>query len=350
MNNSPMSFNWSEAQKAWAYYKDEASRPASAQETLTHDSFSAAVEKAGPSVVSVSAIRKSRVRPATDGRKGDMLVDTPIGVGSGVIVDKDGYIVTNYHVIKGSTTVAVQFSNGIRKKAQIVGVDQTNDIAVLRVNIKTPYIAELGNSDEVKVGDDLLAIGTPFGLFSNSVTKGIVSSINHGPLYPRIQTDAAINYGNSGGALLNSKGQVVGISRSKFSVDQGDEIGINFGIPINVVKESFDQIKLHGRVIRNWFGAELLQLSREGYEQLNPPVDFGKGLLINRMEQGSPSTEAGLKSGDYMIEFDGHEVSDMEHLRKIFIELPIGKEVGVRVLRNNEIIETTIKLRERPQH
>ncbi len=340
---SPLNFNWQEAQKAWRFYQQ------ASQAQPVSSSLSEAVEKAGASVVSVRAMRKSRVRPAPDGRSGDVLVDTPFGVGSGVIFDQRGYIVTNYHVVESSVEIAVYFSNGLRKKADIVGFDQRNDIAVLKVDIETPAVAELGNSSEVRTGDEVLAIGTPFGLFQNSVTKGIISSIDHGPLYPKIQTDAAINYGNSGGALINSKGQVIGISSAKFSFEANDEIGINFGIPIDVVKESFEQIIKNGRVIRNWFGAELLQLNRAGYMQVDPGIEFGTGLLVNRIEVGSPSSEAGLVPGDYLIEFDGVVIKDMVQLRKIFLELPIGKEVIVKILRNKQPLEINLKLREKPQ-
>jgi serine protease DegQ len=344
--NSPFSFNWHEAKQAWQYYQ----KASSSIPTNTSHSVSEAVEKAGASVVSVRAMRKSRVRPAPDGRAGDVLVDTPFGVGSGVVFDKRGYIVTNYHVVENSAEIAAYFSNGLRKKAEIVGFDQRNDIAVLKVDIETPDVAELGNSSEVRTGDEVMAIGTPFGLFQNSVTKGIISSIDHGPLYPKIQTDAAINYGNSGGALINTKGQVIGISSAKFSFEANDEIGINFGIPIDVVKESFEQIVKNGRVIRNWFGAELLQLNRAGYLQVDPGVEYGTGLLINRIEVGSPSSEAGLIPGDYLIEFDGHLIRDMVQLRKIFLGLPIGKDVIVKVLRNKQPIEIKLQLREKPQN
>jgi len=346
---SPMSFNWVEAQKAWNFYQQSQNPATPPLSNSTGNSFAAAVEKAGPSVVSVRAMRNSRVRPATDGREGDVFVDTPFGVGSGVILDERGYIVTNYHVVDKSAKIAVHFSNGLRKYAELVGFDQQNDIAVLKVNIKTPAVAELGNSSKVRAGDVVMAIGTPFGLFENSVTKGIISSINHGPLYPKIQTDAAVNYGNSGGALINAQGQVIGISSAKFSIERNDEIGINFGIPIDVVKEIFEQIVKHGRVVRNWFGAELQQLTAAGHRQVDPGAEYGSGLLFSRIEPGSPSAEAGIRPRDFLVEFDGHKVQSIVQLRKIFMEIPIGKEITLEVLRNKEPVKLHLKLREKPQ-
>ncbi len=350
--SSPMSFNWQEAQKVWAFYQDNNRvNDSSSVPTLTSTyvtSYAKAIEKAGPSVVSVQARRKGRVRPATDGAKGDVLIDISVGVGSGVIFDKNGYIVTNYHVIAGAYNIAVHFSNGQRKYAQVVGFDQQNDIAVLKVDIETPLVAELSVSSEVKTGDVVMAIGTPFGLFENSVTLGIVSAINHGPLYPRIQTDASINYGNSGGALINANGQVIGISRAKFNLDGAGEIGINFAVPIDIVKEIFDEILKNGRVVRNWLGVRLDQLNQSGHKQYNPGIDFGMGLLVGKIEKGSPGDEAGLQKEDFLIGFDGHKIESVIQFRKLFIAIPIGKEVEIEVLRDGKPIHLQLKLREKP--
>jgi S1-C subfamily serine protease len=345
--NSPMGFNWTEAQQAWDFYQSR-NAVTSEQSNNAENSYSDAVNKAGPSVVSVKAFRQGRARKATDGREGDMLVDISIGVGSGVVFNTDGYIVTNYHVVVGSFRVAIHFSDGRREFATLVGFDQQNDIAVLKVGIKTPQAAELGNSSEVKTGDIALAIGTPFGLFENSVTLGIVSAINHGPLYPRIQTDASINYGNSGGALINTEGQVIGINSSKFSVDANDEIGISFAAPIEVVKETFDEIIKHGRVVRNWLGLSLNQLNRAGHDHFDPGIEFGKGLLITRIEEGSPSAVAGILQEDFLVKFDGHSVDSMVQIRKLFMALPIGKEIDIEILRNKELIKLKLKLKEKP--
>jgi len=347
--NSPMDFNWHEAKTAWDFYKNTNQSNHSDKLAGSHQfSYSAAIEKAGPSVVSVRTIRQGRARPATDGRKGDMLVDVSVGVGSGVIFSEDGYIVTNHHVIARSIRVEIHFPDGRKEYAKLVGVDPQNDIAVLKVNIKTPRVAELGTSANVKTGDIIMAIGTPFGLFQNSVTLGIVSAIDHGPFYPKIQTDATINYGNSGGALINSKGQVIGISRSKFSVSRNDETGISFGVPIDIVKEVFDDIKKHGRVIRNWLGINVGQLNQAGHQHLNPGVDFGVGLIVRDIEIGSPSAEAGLKVNDLLIRFDDQLINGPVEFKNLFLSIPIGKEVEIEVIRDRKPIKMILKLKERP--
>ena len=347
--NSPMAFNWSSANGLWNHYQNiNAVDNQGSAEGHHPFSYSKAVEKAGSSVVSVKSFHQSRPRPATDGRQGDMLVDVSMTVGSGVIFTQDGYIVTNYHVIAGSHKVAVHFSDGRKKYARIIGADQQNDIAVLKVNIKTPAVAELGNSAEVKTGDVVMAIGTPFGLFQNSVTLGIVSAIDHGPFYPKIQTDAAVNYGNSGGALINANGQVIGISRSKFSVETNDEIGINFGTPIDVVKEVFNDIKKHGRVMRNWLGIRTIQLKQAHHKNLDPGVDFGIGLFITDIEPSSPSAEAGLKIEDLLIRFDGHLINSPAEFATLFLTTEVGQEVEIEVIRDKKPVTMTLKLRERP--
>jgi len=348
---SPMKFNWQEAQNAWAFYLESSTKSGpTLVETLSPDhasSYAKAIEKAGPSVVSVQARRKGRVRPAKDGAKGDMLVDISVGVGSGVIFDKNGHIVTNYHVIAGSYSIAVHFSSGLRKYAKVVGFDKKEDIAVLKVDIPTPMLAEFGNSSELRTGDIVMAIGTPFGLFTNSVTQGIVSAIDHGPLDPKIQTDASINYGNSGGALINTKGQVIGISRAKFSVEKNDEIGINFATPIDFVIENVNQIIKSGRVARNWLGIGLEQLNKAGYDHFDPGVEFGSGLLVRAIEEGSPGSEAGLQERDFLVSFDGASVENMAQFRKLFLAIPIGKEVEIEVMRKKKHLKLQLKLREK---
>jgi len=348
--NSPMAFNWSEAEDLWHFYKQQNENPPITNTIITQKvSFADAVQKAGSSVVSVKAFRQGRARPAKDGKQGDMLVDISISVGSGVIFGKNGYIVTNYHVIAGSIRVTIHFSDGRRKYAEIVGFDKQNDIAVLKVDIATPLVAELGNSSDVKTGDIVMAIGTPFGLFENSVTLGIVSAIENNPLKPVFQTDASINYGNSGGALINAKGQVIGISSAKFSLDRNDEIGINFAVQINIVKEIFDEIVKHGRVVRNWIGIDGGSLTRNGYKALNLDVDFGVGLFIIGTEKGSPAAEAGLVNEDLITHYEGQLITSPEFFRKLFTATPIGKEVEIQIIRDGKPMKIRLKLREKPK-
>jgi len=361
--NSHLSFNWQEAKSAWAFYKDASKKTKhNPIEALSNNnqrnananpnnefSFASAIKKAGPSVVSVKAIRQRGVRPARDGAPGDMLVDVYIELGSGVVFSKDGYIVTNYHVIADTDSIMLHFSNGIRKYAKIVGFDKPNDIAVLKVDIETPLIAELGKSSEVRTGDIVMAIGTPFGLFENSVSMGIVSAINHGPLYPRIQTDASMNQGNSGGALIDVHGKVIGISTAKFSLDKNDEIGINFATPIDVVKEVFDEIIKHGRVVRNWIGLDASILTRAGHELLSPGVEFGIGLFVSGTQPNSPAEEAGLQYKDLLTHYNGELITSGEQFRKLFMLTPIGASVEITYIRNQISINTYLNLHEKPK-
>ena len=361
--NSPFDFNWQEAQSAWSYYKaQKESQIKNPIEALSNKrlraesdkqsqfSFADAIYKAGPSVVSVKAIRQRGIRSARDGTPGDVLVDVYIELGSGVVFSKDGYIVTNYHVVADTESIMLHFSNGIRKYAEIVGFDKPNDIAVLKVDIETPMIAELGSSSKVRTGDIVMAIGTPFGLFENSVSMGIVSSINHGPLYPKIQTDASMNEGNSGGALIDAEGKVIGISAAKFSLDRNDQIGINFAIPIDVVKEVFDEIVKHGRVVRNWIGLDAGSLNRGGHRLLSPGVDFGIGLFVNGTQPNSPAREAGLQYKDLLTHYDGELITSGEQFRKMFMLTPIGKSVEITYIRNKTSIDTQLNLREKPKN
>jgi len=348
-----MSFNWNEARDVWEFYQKQSritATPTKNEIDYLKLSYADAVKKADPSVVSLKAFRQGRARPSKEEPKGDMLVDISIGVGSGVIFNQDGYIVTNYHVIAGSIKVAIHFSDGRRKYAKIVGFDKQNDIAVLKVDIPTPQFAELGRSSDVKTGDIVMAIGNPFGLFENSVTLGIISAIENNPIRPRFQTDASINYGNSGGALINTKGQVIGISSAKFSVDRHDEIGINFGAPIDIVKEVFDEIIKHGRVVRNWIGINGRSLSPAGYKELNMNVDFGIGLFITGTEKGSPAAEAGLKADDLITHYDGKLIVSPEFFRKLFVATPVGKEVKIQIVREGQPMNMLLKLREKPKN
>ena len=368
--NSHLSFNWQEVKSAWAFYKDASKKTTKnpiealssnyqtntyASQNNSHSSqnnefsFASAIKKAGPSVVSVKAIRQRGVRQARDGAPGDMLVDVYIELGSGVIFSKGGYIVTNYHVIADTDSIMLHFSNGIRKYAKIVGFDKPNDIAVLKVDIETPLTAELGKSSEVRTGDIVMAIGTPFGLFENSVSMGIVSAINHGPLYPRIQTDASMNQGNSGGALIDVHGKVIGISTAKFSLDKNDEIGINFATPIDVVKEVFDEIVKHGRVLRNWIGLEAGSLNRDSHRILSPGVEFGIGLFINGSQPNSPAEKAGLQYKDLLTHYNGELITSIQQFRKLFMLTPIGASVEITYIRNKVSINTTLNLHEKPK-
>jgi serine protease Do len=269
-------------------------------------------------------------------------------LGSGVIVEKDGLIFTNYHVVKGADDILVKVDGYSREfKAELIGSDPKNDIALLKIDAegKDLPVAPLGDSEKMRVGDWVLAIGSPFGL-SSSVTAGIVSAtgrnINQGPYDDFIQTDAAINPGNSGGPLFNSDGQVVGINTAILTRTGGYQ-GIGFAVPINTVQLIADQIKEHGRPIRGWLGVQIQTVTTELADALE--LDNPKGALVAEVMPESPAAKGGLKSGDVILSFDGVSVKKMNDLPKQVAETAIGKSVKVLVRRGekNKTLNVTIE-------
>ncbi|MEC9290901.1 MAG: DegQ family serine endoprotease [Pseudomonadota bacterium] len=270
-------------------------------------------------------------------------------LGSGVIVEKDGLIFTNYHVVKGADDILVKVDGYSREfKAELIGSDPKNDIALLKVDTQGEDlpVAPLGNSDAMRVGDWVLAIGNPFGLAS-SVTAGIVSAtgrnINQGPYDDFIQTDAAINPGNSGGPLFNSEGEVIGINTAILSRTGGYQ-GIGFAVPINTVKLISEQIKEHGRPIRGWLGVQIQTVTTDLADALG--LDNPKGALIAEVVEGSPAEKGGLQSGDVILNFDGVSVEKMNDLPKQVAETAIGKNVKVLVRRGEKDVMLNITIEE----
>jgi S1-C subfamily serine protease len=231
-------------------------------------------------------------------------------LGSGFVVDKDGYIVTNYHVIEDASEVEVNFSSDDRVPAKIVGSDPSTDLAVLKIDAQASALTPLplGNSDAVHVGDAVVAIGNPFGL-ERSVTAGIVSALQRDITAPNgytidkvIQTDAPINRGNSGGPLLNARGEVIGVNSQIESVTGGN-VGIGFAVPVNTVKEVVSQIKQTGKVEHAYLGVQMQAIDEQLAETFKLPAD--EGVLIVSVVEGSPADEAGLKGGDKEVIVSG---------------------------------------------
>jgi serine protease Do len=258
-------------------------------------------------------------------------------LGSGFIIDSDGSILTNNHVVENASKIVVKLSDDQEYEAKVIGRDPKTDIAVIKVNAKTPLTtANFGDSDTLEVGEWVVAIGNPFGLDS-TVTSGIVSAkgrhIGQGPYDNFIQTDASINPGNSGGPLLNLRGEVVGINTAIFS-RTGGNIGIGFAIPINLVKELLPQLRGKGKVVRGYLGVLIQKVTPEIAESLG--MEKSQGALVANISKDGPAEKAGVKVGDVIVEFDGKEVKDSGDLPIIVARTPVDKKVRMKVLRDKK--------------
>src|SRR5579875_281919 len=266
------------------------------------------------------------------------------GLGSGVIVSPDGYILTNNHVVGNADEIHVTLMDKREFTAKVIGKDAKTDLALIKINTNQPLpAATLGNSDTTQVGDWVVAIGNPFG-FSLTVTAGIVSAKGRalGGNYDEfLQTDAAINPGNSGGPLFDVNGKVVGINTAIYS-RTGTSAGIGFAIPIDLAKSVMEQLKLHGKVIRGWLGVEIQEVTPELAQSFGLPNP--EGALVASVEKDSPAAKAGLKRGDVIITFDGRTVHEQHDLPELVAETPINKTVNVVVIRDGKHITIPVKV------
>jgi serine protease Do len=265
-------------------------------------------------------------------------------LGSGFIIDEDGYILTNNHVVEGADEIKLKLSDKHEFDAKIVGRDQRTDIALIKIKSGQGLpIARLGDSDKLEVGEWVMAIGNPFGL-EQTVTVGIVSAkgrvIGSGPYDDFIQTDASINPGNSGGPLINVRGEVVGINTAIVAGGQG----IGFAIPINMAKNVIAQLKEKGKVTRGWLGVVVQTVTPDLAKSFG--LKEGKGALVADVTKGGPAEEAGIEPGDVIVEFEGKEITEMNTLPRIVAETPIGKKVKVVVIRDGAKKELTVKIGE----
>ncbi|HET9917992.1 MAG TPA: DegQ family serine endoprotease [Candidatus Binatia bacterium] len=258
-------------------------------------------------------------------------------LGSGFIIDSDGSILTNNHVVENASKIVVKLSDDQEYEAKVVGRDAKTDIAVIKINAKSSLpAANFGDSDNLEVGEWVVAIGNPFGLDS-TVTSGIVSAkgrhIGQGPYDNFIQTDASINPGNSGGPLINLRGEIVGINTAIFS-RTGGNMGIGFAIPINLVKELLPQLRGKGKVTRGFLGVLIQKVTPEIADSLG--LEKAQGALVANVSKDGPADKAGVKVGDVIVEFDGKEVKDSGDLPIIVARTPVDKKVRMKVVREKK--------------
>lgn len=270
-------------------------------------------------------------------------------LGSGVIVDNNGYILTNNHVVKDADDIRVRLSDKGEFKGKVVGTDPKSDIAVIKIDAPNLPHLRLADSDKLQVGETVIAVGNPFGL-SQTVTSGIVSAIGRSNVgisdyEDFIQTDAAINPGNSGGALINVRGELVGINTAIFSTSGGYQ-GVGFAIPSNMARSIMESLVSKGKVVRGWLGVSIQPVTADIAKQFR--LQDEKGALIGDVVESSPAEKAGLQRGDVITALNGKEVIDPAGLRNTVASIGPGKEVPVRFLRDGKPMATTVRIAELP--
>jgi len=269
-------------------------------------------------------------------------------LGSGFIVSDDGYVVTNHHVVKDADEIIVKLSDRRQLEAEIIGSDPRSDIALLKIDAKDLPVVKLGSAKELKVGQWVLAIGSPFG-FDHSVTSGIVSakgrSLPNENYVPFIQTDVAINPGNSGGPLFNLDGEVVGINSQIYS-RTGGFMGLSFAIPVEVAMDVIDQLKEHGYVSRGWLGVYIQEVTRELAESFG--MEKPMGALVAKIMDGSPVEDADIKVGDVILNFNGQDVTSSASLPPMVGRVRVGEVVKIKLMRDGKLKTVKVKIGQLP--
>lgn len=325
-------------------------------------SFADLVEKLQPSVVNISTTHK----PQEDSSNEEMLgiestnprikdyfnPQNPqqLSLGSGFIIDGDGYIITNNHVIDQAEEITVTLADNRQLTARLVGRDGKTDIALIKVEAseKLPAV-KLGDSDKIRVGDWVLAIGNPFGL-GGSVTAGIVSAksrdIEAGPYDNFIQTDASINQGSSGGPMFNLDGEVIGINTAIFSTN-GGSMGIGFAVPVNLTHFVIEQLKSKGKVERGWIGIKIQPNSGDIAHSLSQQAQ--RGVIVSSVSEGSSAKAAGIEAGDIILSFDGQPIDDAKNFSRMVAETEVGKTINLEIWRDKQIRKISLPVMLMPE-
>ncbi|MGE5339113.1 MAG: S1C family serine protease [Gemmatimonadota bacterium] len=320
-------------------------------------SYAAAAKRALPAVVSVYTTKEIRRTPSID----DPLFERFFGdrwrgqserissLGSGVIASADGYILTNHHVVQAADEIAVALADGRRLDARLVGADPETDLAVLKIDAPNLPMITFGRAEALSVGDVVLAIGNPFDV-GQTVTMGIVSALGRNNLGISrfenfIQTDAAINQGNSGGALVDSNGNLIGINSAIYS-RSGGSIGIGFAIPTTIVTQVMEQLIKSGKVVRGYFGIEPVDITPELVEALK--LDRNDGVVVRGVQRNAPAGNAGMEPGDLMLSINGTAVHDTPGMLNQIAQLAPGSVAKVKVLRSGREVDLEVTVGERP--
>ena len=316
--------------------------------------YSIAADRAAPAVVSVMASKLVRPAPHRDDPRfrfffGDRAPQPQVGLGSGVIVAPEGYLLTNNHVIDGADDIEIQLADGRQASARLIGTDPETDLAVLKIDLDRLPVLHLGEMRGLHVGDIVLAIGNPFNV-GQTVTSGIVSALGRNRLGLStfenfIQTDAAINPGNSGGALVDLQGRLIGINTAIFS-RTGGSLGIGFAIPVDTARQVMESLIRDGRVTRGWIGVEPLDLTPAFVESFRLPVK--EGVLIAGVLNGGPASKGGMRPGDVVLRIGAKPITDTATLLAEVAALPPGAETVIAVQRGEHPLDLKVRIGERP--
>ncbi len=338
----------------WSSAPARQAAPAEARLGELPGGFRLAVQQAAPAVVSINTARARETRGQTnpwfrffDGEESD---EEQAGLGSGVIVDPSGYILTNNHVVEDADDIQVVLNDGRQTQAKVIGTDPDTDLALLKINLGRLPVIHWGASEDLQVGDPVLAIGNPFGV-GQTVTSGIVSALGRNQLGINtfenfIQTDAAINPGNSGGALVDAQGRLQGINTAIYS-RSGGSLGIGFAIPVSTARQVIEGLATHGQVVRGWIGVEPTTLNPELAQTFGLPNV--RGVVVTAVLQNAPAHRAGIRPGDLLLQVAGQAVTTVEEVLAKVAALPPGKSAQVVVQRASQRLTLQVTPAQRPK-
>jgi len=332
-----------------------------ALEAARPPSFAAIAKKTMPVVVNISTVSQRSSRSGSNDPIEDFFNrffgesaprDNQRSLGSGIIISKDGEILTNYHVVRNADVIKVKLADQTEHEARLIGKDGRTDLALIKLRKTSSNLpfARLGVSSQLDVGDWVMAIGNPFGL-EHTVTAGIVSAkgrvIGAGPYDNFIQTDASINPGNSGGPLINATGEVVGVNSAIFS-QSGGNVGIGFAIPIDLARKVAEQLRKNGRVVRGWLGVRAQDLPPATAATSGPFKHPNDLAIVTAVTDSSPAAEAGIKTGDIIVEFNGKRVPRSHDFRSIIADTPPGQKIILKIFREKKEQTVAVKIGELP--